>query len=111
MCQHPRWLSGHDWSGIARRLTALQSEITDLRVASVAATAACEGLSARSDTLTQQLPQIRERLENTAAERAESEADAETLRGDIADCENRIKGYTLKLDSRAEKLRGLLDEL
>ncbi len=104
-------ISDRNRAETARRLTELQSEITDLRVAVVGAESTCASLAARSATLDEQLPQIRERLESAQAELAENEDYHGSILRDIQDCDNRIKGYTLKLDSRAGKLAQLAAEL
>ncbi len=95
----------------ARRLTALQTELTDLRVARVAAQSTIETMEERRIVLDEQLPALRERKESADSELRENNTYFETLQADIADCENRIKGYSMKLESRAGKLDGLLAEL
>ncbi len=104
-------ISDRNRAEAARRLTGLQGELTDLRVAAVAAESACEALASRSAALEAQLPQLRERLEETRGELAENEKYCAGLQKDMEDCGNRIKGYTLKLNGRAEKLAQLEEAL
>ncbi|MEG1267954.1 MAG: chromosome segregation protein SMC [Oscillospiraceae bacterium] len=95
----------------AKRLTLLQAEITDLRVATVGAQSTNETLESRAEVLKEQLPQIEQRHADSEKELRESGEYFESIKSDISECENRINGYTLKLSSRKERLGALNSEL
>ncbi len=95
----------------ARRLSGLQAELTEQRVARVGAESASQTLGARARAIEEQLPALRERRAAADAELRENQAYLEAVRGDISDCENRIRGYSMKLTSRTDKLDAQQAEL
>ncbi|MEG2083116.1 MAG: chromosome segregation protein SMC, partial [Oscillospiraceae bacterium] len=95
----------------SKNLSALQAKITDLRVDSVSAVSSVELFKERAQTLESQLPEVQTRLAQAKTERAENEEYLSEIKRDSAECDNLIKGYTMKQDSRAAKLSEIAAEL
>ncbi len=94
----------------ARRLTGLQSDLTELRLAQAAAQSALQAMEDRKNALEEQLPPLEERKSAADEELKENNAYFAGLQEDIAGCENRIRGYSMKLQSRTARLDALLAE-
>lgn len=88
----------------ARRLTDLQTEVTDLRVANVAAASTAESLAARAAAIEETLPGLEQRLKTAQKEQEENQRYFDSLSEDIAARDNQIRGLSLKLDGRKQAL-------
>ncbi|MEA4912865.1 MAG: chromosome segregation protein SMC [Oscillospiraceae bacterium] len=86
-----------------RELTALQTQATDLRVASVAAQSTIDSMNARAAQLAEYCITAQADCDALEKEKAGNDAFLEKLRGDIEAGDNRLAGYTMKRDTRAAK--------
>ncbi|MBR4798532.1 MAG: AAA family ATPase, partial [Oscillospiraceae bacterium] len=93
------------------RLNALQKEIADLRVETVASRSVIETMDERENFIRESLPPELDRLEDRNARLKETEEYIAGLSGDITARENETKGYELRLGSRNEKLSQAADKV
>ena len=93
------------------RLNALQKEIADLRVETVASQSVIETMDEREAFIKESLPPELDRLEDRNARLKETEEYIENLSGDITARENETKGYELRLGSRNDKLTQVADKV
>ncbi len=90
-----------------KKLAALQTEVTDLRVENVAAAASVDALETRAATLDEQLLALETRHTTANNECTKTHDYYEDLQKDLDARDNQIKGYELKLSGRKQKLEQL----
>jgi len=95
----------------AKKLTAVQNEISELRVLAASAQSVLQTLAEREQTIHTALPAEQKRHDECAAEHAAAQKYAEQLSRDSAAKENEANGYALKLQSRTEKREAIAARL
>ncbi len=94
-----------------KELTALQTQITDLRVDSVAARSTLEGFESRAAQLADYQETARESLAELEKEKTGNDEFLEKLLRDVAEGNNRMGGFTMKRDARAAKRDALAEKI
>ncbi|MBR5501811.1 MAG: chromosome segregation protein SMC, partial [Oscillospiraceae bacterium] len=95
----------------AKKLTAVQNEIAELRVLAAGAQSVLQTLAEREQTIHDALPAEQKRHDECAAEHKQAKAYAEQLSKESAAKENEANGYAMKLRSRTEKREAIAARL
>ena len=99
---------------LSRQLNVISGEYADLRVVEVSSMSSVEEIDARAGVLDELIGGKQAEKEELERDFDETAALADKLEENINECENAIKGYTLRLNSRKEKadeLKRQLDEI
>ncbi len=99
---------------LSRELNVISGEYADLRVVEVSSLSSVEEIDARAGALDELIGGKQSEKEELESDFDETAALADKLEENINECENAIKGYTLRLNSRKEKadeLKKQLDEI
>ncbi|MEG2182079.1 MAG: chromosome segregation protein SMC [Oscillospiraceae bacterium] len=91
----------------AHRLSELKNEATEQKVAIVSAQSSAESLEAHEEITTQQLRALSDRLAQSESEHGKNDEYLKALLADIADRENKKRGFEMKLSAREQEFEKL----
>ncbi|MBO5726641.1 MAG: chromosome segregation protein SMC, partial [Clostridia bacterium] len=99
---------------LSQQLNAISGEFADLRVAQVSALSSIDEINLRAEALDQLIVEKQGEKEALDGEFNETAEMADKLEENIKECENAVKGYNMRLETRqakANELKTQLDEI
>lgn len=99
---------------LSLKLNTISGEFADLRVAQVSALSSIDEINLRAEALDELIAEKQGEKESLDGEFAETAEMADKLEENIKECENAVKGYNMRLESRqkkAQELKAQLDEV
>ncbi len=99
---------------LSLKLNTISGEFVDLRVAQVSALSSIDEINLRAEALDELIAEKQGEKESLDGEFAETAEMADKLEENIKECENAVKGYNMRLESRqkkAQELKAQLDEV
>ena len=99
---------------LSLKLNTISGEFADLRVAQVSALSSIDEINLRAEALDELIAEKQSEEDSLDGEFAETAEMADKLEENIKECENAVKGYNMRLESRqkkAQELKAQLDEV